>query len=159
MSLFTVAPRLGQECAAQRERRPIGAIDQSVLEQPLPRAASVPRPPRAGRAFAKAVTPAVHVGEAALAAEAAELVGEQQLEVADAALLVVVAARVGGQSRPALGVHADIVAELVQHGVRRCVGAHVESIADEPGFGLAPVRARDRLAVRELDDAHAVLRR
>src|SRR5690349_9522415 len=89
------------------------------------------------------VAPGIHVGQHAVATQR-EFVGQQNLQVADGALLVVIAAGVAVEARTARGAHADVMAELVQQRMQRRVGADEEFVAAQPRLALAPVGAGQR---------------
>ena len=120
--------------------------------QPLARVRAVAVEPRARGAFAKAVTPRVHVGEATRGTEIAQAIGQQHLEIANPCFFGVVTAGVGSERSAPLRGHADIVTELVQERMCRGVRAHVDRVADEPRLRIAPIRARDRVARADGDE-------
>jgi len=127
-----------------------------VPDEPVTRLAAVAGEPRAGRAFAKAVAPGIHVGQAALASEGRQICRQQSLEVADGAFLVVVAAGIRVEAVAPRRIHADVMGELVQQRMNRRVRSEAEMVPDEPGLGLSPEGARDGLARRDRDTQHAV---
>src|SRR5690606_14848496 len=149
-------PAAARASFAQSPGRALVLVDQPVLEQPPPREARVAAPPVADRAFAEAVAPRVHVVERLLAAEARQLVGEQDLQIADRALLVRVTAGIGRERIAPHAVHADVMPELVEQRMRGRIGAGIDPAALEAGFRRAPVRARNRLPERHVDELDAV---
>src|SRR5688572_14877317 len=62
-----------------------------------------------------------------------------------------IAAGIAVERRAARTIHANVVAGFMQDRVQRRIGANVQPVADEPGFALAPVRAVDCAAERQLD--------
>ncbi len=73
-----------------------------------------------------------------LAPDAGDLVGQQDLQIADCVLLRIVAARVAVQPRSALGRHADVVTGLVEDGMDRRVEPRVEPAAFAGPASLSP---------------------
>ena len=116
------------------------------MQQPFPGVPGILLEPGPGRAETEAVAPGVHVAEHLLPAVAWQEVGQEDLQVADAVLLVVAAAGVGVQVSAARLVHADVVAALVQRRVERGVGAYHETVADESRLGVTEPGTGNRLA-------------
>ena len=86
----------------------------------------------------------------ALAADARQFVGKHDLQVADRRFLEIIAAGVPVKFPPALGIHTDDVAGLVEHRVHRCIRPQVHTSADDAGLGLAPeTPGNRRVAVDE----------
>ena len=118
-----------------------------MRDQESARVLSIRLEPGAGGAEAKAIAPAVHVEKSTLATESLDVVGEQQLQVADRILLDVFAAGFGVEHLAAFAIHADDVAGLVQQRMYRRIGACVDPSAEHAGLGWLPIAAWDRLAV------------
>src|SRR5690606_11660614 len=86
--------RFRRRSDAQAKGRALERVDQAMPCKPRARVRAVARKPPAHAALAEAVTPRVHVVLHTIAAEARQLAGEHDLQIADGAFLVGVAAGV-----------------------------------------------------------------
>ena len=70
--------------------------------------------PGSGTPKAKTVAPGVHVGHQSISSDAADLIGQQNLQKTDGGLLEIVAARVPLETAATLLIHADDMTGLVE---------------------------------------------
>jgi hypothetical protein len=84
------------------------------------------------------------------------VVCEQDLQVADAILLLDTAAGIGMKHLAPVFVHADIVACLVKRGVQGGVPTDIEPVANEAGFALTPETSGDRHCVTDTLETKAI---
>lgn len=126
---------------ARAPGRGVIRIDELVTAQPGVGVRSVLLEPGAGGTESKCVTPFIHVAQHAITTEAPDLVREQDLQTADAVLLLVIAARVRVEARAPLGRHAHEVRRLVQDGMEWGVEAREQTIVPQARFAFAPVGA------------------
>lgn len=127
-----------------------------MAEQPRSRFAAIAFEPAASGTLAETVSPGIHIGDAAIQTESAQLSREQDLEIANRALFIVIAARVHVEARSPHGIHADKVREFVQHGVDRRIGPPKDLPACQAGFRRAPVRTRNRLTGSDRDSGQSI---
>ncbi len=124
-----------------RRRRIV--IDDAVSLQPEPRILRVLLEPGPAGAEPEAVAPGIHIGELPLAPDAWQRVGQQQLQIADRALLGIIAAGVAIETGATLRAHADVVRGFVQDRMQRRVQAREQRVAAQARLALAPVGAVD----------------
>ena len=106
-------------------------------------------------AKAETVTPGIHVGEQPSTVDAGEMIGKQNLQVADRTLLVVVAGGIGMQCAAPRTVHADIVTGFVQQRMHRRVRPHQYFVADQSGLRIAPIAAGYRCILAQYAQAQS----
>jgi len=126
-----------------------------MSHQPLPGIRRVLLEPRPGRSQAEGVAPGVHVAAQALPTDPREVIGEEDLQVADGALFQILPSGVGVQLGAAFGTHDDGVAPLVEGGVHRGVAAHEEGGTAQARLRFAPVATGDGGALGHRHNRHA----
>ena len=107
--------------------------------------------PRAGTSETKAVAPFIHVPHDPFAADTVDIVGQQDLQIADGRFFQVIASRVLIQTLAALVIHANHMTGFMQKRMHRGVGADVHAVSDDARLGIAPEAACDQFLVALYD--------
>ena len=89
-------------------------VDKRMNEKEISRIFGIGFEPVAGTAKAKTVTPAIHVGHDACAADTLDVVRQQDLQVTHGGFLEIVTAGIPVEAAATLAIHANDVAGLVQ---------------------------------------------
>src|SRR6185436_3510182 len=153
------APPPPNPTSREPESDAIARVDEPATKQPAARIGGIFLEPAPCAAEPEGISPGVHVAQHAFTAEHRQLVGQQDLQVADTALFFVVTPRVAIERIAAFRRHAYEVAELVQQRVHGSVRAHVQRVAAQARLALAPVGAWKGVARRAECEFQAVAAR
>ena len=103
-------------------------VDEFMRNQPVKRVAGVMLKPGPARAQAEAVTPVIHIAEHAVAPEAIDLVGKQNLQVTNRIFFGFIAARISIELLATRRVQANIVAGFVQDRMQWRIVAGIQVV-------------------------------
>jgi hypothetical protein len=120
-----------------------------MLYQPLKGIAGILGKPAPCTTKPKTISPGIHVTGQSLTANAGQVVGQYDLQIANGSFLKIITAGIPVQICATIITHANDVTNFMQHRVDWRVIANKNTLANDARFRFAPVATRDCLSVAD----------